>query len=305
MTFWSRSVFSRERRSSWASWLGSSVGSLVLHALALFLLVFASASQRVGTVGATRRTGEVGIVLSQSNLSTRNEKTRSSDDKIETSQVEESVSELTNEQSSLQSVSEALLPNAEIGVSNDSRGYADALSSFSHNGNDGSGSSGQSVGFSDVRGKGKKFVYVLDRSDSMGWQGGAPMRRAIADAISSVDSLDPKLGATRFQIVAYNHDAEIFDNGTSLISTTRPNKARAIRYLKSLVAAGSTNPERALELGIKMRPDVVFFLTDADEELTSGTLARIKSLREQYKVSQICVVVKSKKANFSSFGERK
>jgi len=63
-----------------------------------------------------------------------------------------------------------------------------------------------------------------------------------------------------------------------------------VRFLQSVVPTGGTSPEQALAVGIKMRPDVVFFLTDADEELTEQTIERIKTLRRQCKVAQICVI---------------
>ena len=116
------------------------------------------------------------------------------------------------------------------------------------------------------------------------------MRRAVSDAVASVQSLDPKLGSTKFQVIVFNHDVDVFDGGTALIDVNPANKAKCVRYLKSLVATGGTSPEQALMAGIRMRPDVVFFLTDADEELTENTLERVQALRRQCKVRQICVV---------------
>jgi len=44
-----------------------------------------------------------------------------------------------------------------------------------------------------------------------------------------------------------------------------------------IVANGGTRHLEALQLALKMRPDVIFFLTDADEpQLTAAELARIQ-----------------------------
>ncbi len=195
----------------------------------------------------------------------------------------------SNQSDDLKSIADQLLPSNEMGFFSGSASYSSVLGSDLQGGGSGNGT-GQNVGFGDVRGSGRKFVYVLDRSDSMSWNGGEPMRRAVAAAADSVDSLDPRRGANKFQIVVYNHDVEVFEGGASLIEVNPSNKARAVRYLRSLVASGGTSPEKALEIGIKLRPDVLFFLTDADEELSPRALATVQSLRKEYKVKQICVV---------------
>ncbi|MBP5620617.1 MAG: hypothetical protein J6X44_01250 [Thermoguttaceae bacterium] len=274
-------------------WFSSSLGSIVLHALLLLFLIWAIRSDNDGSFRGERRADEVGIVLSDSKTPAelKDASDPSGDSNLyteETVRTSESF-DSSNKTNNLKSVVDQLLPSNEIGVSNESANYSSALGSELQGGGSDDGV-GQSVGFGDVRGSGRKFVYVLDRSDSMSWNGGEPMRRAIADAINSVNSLDPQRGANKFQIVVYNHDVETFDRGTPLVDVNPASKARAVRYLRSLVATGGTSPEKALETGIKLRPDVVFFLTDADEELTSHTLATIRSLRSQYKVKQICVV---------------
>lgn len=287
----SLTTLARKRRVvALREWFSSSLGSVILHFLVLLLLMLAFRSDRSGVLRGERQTDEIGIVLSDSNTPT--EAVDSSDPKGNSNQtIKEIVSstetpDFLNNPDDLQSVVDQLLPSNEIGLSNKSASYSSILGSGS-----GSGQGiGQSVGFGDVHGSGRKFVYVLDRSDSMSWKSGAPMRRAISDAVNSVNSLDPQQGVNKFQIVVYNHDVEIFEQGTSLIDVNASNKARAVRYLRSLVATGGTDPEKALEIGIKLRPDVVFFLTDADEELTPHTLATIKRLRIQHKVKQICVV---------------
>ena len=100
----------------------------------------------------------------------------------------------------------------------------------------------------------------------------------------------PKKGATKFQVAIFNHDVEIFENGEALIDVNLENKARIVRYLRSVVADGGTRPELALENALRLKPDVVFFLTDADEELSEAALEAIQTARRRFNVKQICVV---------------
>lgn len=279
----------RQRRI--LDWFGSGFGSILLHLIVILILFWVISSGKDGLPVGERRTDEVGIVLS----STKNPVDPEISD-VDIEQTDNSVEhgaekDPVTDSEALKDLSERLLPSNEIGLSADSD-YTSVLSDVALsnlNGNNGD-AIGQSVGFCGVKGSGKKFVYVLDRSDSMSWKGGAPMRRCVNDAVASIGSLDPKQGATKFQLVVYNHDVEVFEGGSELIDVNEANKVRMKRYLQSIVATGGTNPEKALELGMRMRPDVVFFLTDADEELSVQVMESVKSLRKKYKVKQICVV---------------
>ncbi len=279
------------RRFRLVEWCSSSVGSVLIHLVILFLLFLAVRGGSKSGILGTRQTDEVGIVFTESTLaeSSNSEAAKESTTDAETSASEETSSETTDED--WRQAAESLLPSNEIGVTDTVGGVSshEALNAATSAASGDSGN-GQTVGFSGSRGSGKTFVYVIDRSDSMGWKGGAPMRRAIADAVASVRSLDPKLGATKFQVVVFNHDVEVFNSGNSLIDVNPANKTKCIRFLDSLAATGGTSPEQALSVGLRMRPDVVFFLTDADEELSEQTLERIQSLRRQCKVKQICVI---------------
>ena len=274
-------------------WFGSGFGSVFIH-IVLFLVLFLVVRGGTRGVGSGRQTDEVGVVFSDSiDLNSRDSFV--SNETVSDSGAllsESSVNVLPS--NDLHEVLESFLPSNEIGLTESSgaatsRETINAATSRGENGSLGE-QSGQAVGFSGARGAGRKFTYVIDRSDSMGWNGGAPMRRATLDAIASVQSLDPKKGATKFQVLVFNHEVSVFDSGVGLIDVTSANKARCVQFLKSLVPTGGTSSEAALMAGIRMRPDVVFFLTDADEELTEQTLERVQTLRRQCKVRQICVI---------------
>ncbi|MBN2022001.1 MAG: hypothetical protein JW809_04340 [Pirellulales bacterium] len=114
-------------------------------------------------------------------------------------------------------------------------------------------------------GEGHKFVYVFDRSGSMGGVGRTALEAAKAELLSSLDSLE---STHQFQIVFYNERPWAFNpsgQAGRLAFGTDRNKELARRFTAGVTADGATRHEEALLLAIRMRPDVIFFLTDADE----------------------------------------
>ena len=128
-------------------------------------------------------------------------------------------------------------------------------------------------------GEGYKFVYVFDRSGSMGGDGRNSLRALKAELLRSLKNLDT---VHQFQIIFYNEHARLFNPSGEpghLAFATDANKQRAVRFIESITAEGGTNHEEALRAAIRLRPDVIFFLTDADDpKLTPGQLEKIRSL---------------------------
>lgn len=111
-----------------------------------------------------------------------------------------------------------------------------------------------------VSGSGSTFVYVFDRSQSMT---GSALRRAKSELISSLRSLTAN---QQFQIIFYNDEARPFSVGGSPVGLFLGEPAtiqRAIKYVQSVSAVGSTDHAPALRMALRLAPDVIFFLTDA------------------------------------------
>ena len=114
-----------------------------------------------------------------------------------------------------------------------------------------------------VEGTGYKFVYVFDRSRSMGGSGRNALMVAKNELMASLESLQE---THQFHIIFYNDQQVEFNPSGQrgkLAFATERNKQRARQFIGGVVDAGATEHEAALKLAIKYRPDVIFFLTDA------------------------------------------
>jgi hypothetical protein len=162
--------------------------------------------------------------------------------------------------------------------------HASADAASTRGGSGGTGSGAGRPGYAKtsvfgIAGAGQKFVYVFDRSGSMGDRAAAPLAAAKSQLLASLEDLGR---VQQFQIIFYNEQPRVFSPlGTPgrLNFATDQNKESARQFVASIRADGGTRHEDALALAMKMAPDVVFFLTDADEpRMTAGQLDRIARL---------------------------
>ncbi len=130
-----------------------------------------------------------------------------------------------------------------------------------------------------AEGKGSKFVYVFDRSGSMDGLGGRPLAAAKSELIKSLRDLSD---THQFAIIFYNENPHVFSphgGRPRLLFADEQGKAQAERYVRSLIAGGGTQHMDALTLALNMRPDVIFFLTDAAQpQLYPADFERIRKL---------------------------
>ncbi len=150
------------------------------------------------------------------------------------------------------------------------------------------------------------FVYVFDRSQSMNStlsysSEGAlvfsitPLEAAKAELLRSLDDLDRH---QTFQIIFYNHDTVFFSaptNGQRLLAASNATKHRAAEFVSTMPGDGGTYHLEPIELALRMRPDVVFLLTDgeAKDDPTTVDLDRIRGLnhgRSRINVIHFCFV---------------
>lgn len=140
----------------------------------------------------------------------------------------------------------------------------------------GSGDGAGGTTFFNVPGRGTKFVYVIDRSESMENKG--RLDAAIDELLASLEELPP----TAFvQVVFYNREAIWLDSadGKSPLVRNSPAQRRRIAQLAAGIRPdGGTQHLRALQTALQWTPDVVFLLTDADDpKLYADDLEKIRS----------------------------
>lgn len=130
-----------------------------------------------------------------------------------------------------------------------------------------------------TEGEGHKFVYVFDRSASMGGSGRNALSAAKAELLKSLESLDT---THQFQIIFYNDTPVQFNPAGrkgKLAFANEQTKRLAANFVNSIIAAGTTRHTEALTAAIRLQPDVIFFLTDADvPRLSNADLTRIADL---------------------------
>ncbi len=128
-----------------------------------------------------------------------------------------------------------------------------------------------------VTGEGYSFVYVFDRSGSMGGSGRTSLQMVKGELLKSLRNL----GETQqFQMIFYNDRPTLFNpSGVAgkLAFGNENNKQRAIQFIDSIAAEGGTDHLEALRAATGMHPDVIFFLTDGDRpKLTDHELEKVQ-----------------------------
>jgi hypothetical protein len=131
----------------------------------------------------------------------------------------------------------------------------------------------KSTTFFNIEAQGRTFVYVIDRSSSMGPGGG--LRAAREELVRSLAQLPPM---ARFQVIVYNRHAEpLLPSRPEWLEVTRENLEAVAVRLAELPAEGGTDHLPALRRAFSLCPDVIFFLTDADD-LTVNLLREVARL---------------------------
>ena len=122
---------------------------------------------------------------------------------------------------------------------------------------------------------GRRFVFILDRSQSMGNSNGGlgVLSRASTELSNAVSKLQ---GNHKFQVVAY-HNRTVTISKRQLLDATDENKALVKPFLQRLAAFGGTEHNYGINAGLAFRPDSVVLLTDGGYPGISTT--QLKQIR--------------------------
>jgi hypothetical protein len=130
----------------------------------------------------------------------------------------------------------------------------------------GEGSGGNSSGlgkgmtsFFGVKTSGKRFVYVVDNSNSMGK---GRLEAAIQEVQDSIDNLSPE---QYFYVIFYSDTAyPLFypKIAKTYVNATPGNKLKLREWLATIQHCLHTRGEEAMTLAMKLKPDVIYLLGD-------------------------------------------
>jgi len=180
--------------------------------------------------------------------------------------------------------------NAENPGNGDGRGSGDGVNGTGS----GYGTAPTKTQLFGLREEAESFVYVFDRSDSMNSVLSytsenqtvfsiTPLQAAKAELLRSLEDLDPR---QRFQIILYNHTTLPFLQDSfaySLIPGTEANRKRANAFVMKQPGEGGTFHLQPLEMAIKLRPEVIYLMTDgeAKDDPTSAELKQLRNLNRR------------------------
>ena len=128
------------------------------------------------------------------------------------------------------------------------------------------GGVGRGVGpgteFFGVRDRANSFAYVIDCSGSMASRNSLDLAKR--EMLASLDQLPPD---AHFGVVFYNLQPTVFSDPAgrkTMMTATAANKARVRTQLTKISPDGGTDHMLAIRAALDLKPEVIFFLTDAD-----------------------------------------
>jgi hypothetical protein len=121
---------------------------------------------------------------------------------------------------------------------------------------------GPGTQFFGMRDRGTSFAYVIDRSGSMTARNSLDVAKH--ELLASLAQIPPD---ARFAVIFYNNNPTVFTDPSGhpgLMPATPSNKARVRALLSTVDASLGTEHMLALRAALALKPEVIFFLTDAD-----------------------------------------
>lgn len=123
--------------------------------------------------------------------------------------------------------------------------------------------------------EGRSFVFLIDRSKSMGSSGLGVLGAARKELAKAIADLKPYHS---FQIVGY-HDRIVTLSTRQMLDATDANKKMVPGFIERLAAFGSTDHLRGLSAALAFEPDVLVLMTDGGyPELNDGQIKMLSRL---------------------------
>jgi Mg-chelatase subunit ChlD len=128
----------------------------------------------------------------------------------------------------------------------------------------------EGVSFFGTKSKGSRFVFVIDKSGSMG--GHNKFGKAKRELIKTLRALPQN---ACFMIYFFDGGAEKLP-ANNMLAATPKNVSWAEDWVKSRGMGGGTDPCEALKSGFNLKPDTVWLLTDGQFNDEAGALGVIR-----------------------------
>jgi len=141
----------------------------------------------------------------------------------------------------------------------------------------------EALDFFGVGGVASKIVFVVDRSGSM------------TDSIMYVKhELKRSIGALKpnqeFFVIFYSSGPPQMMPVRRLLPATEANKQTSYKFIDNIVPIGQTDPDEALSEAFKLKPKLIYLLTDGEfDKKTVGHISRLNR-RKRVAVNTICFI---------------
>lgn len=177
------------------------------------------------------------------------------------------------------------------------------------------GNSGGAVSFFGSQGKTKNMVYVVDVSGSMRTEGEEGksrlelMKRELKRSVSALPF------SVKYQIIFFSNTAWFagqtpegvgagFNDSTdphslptrALVRATQSQKRKTLAHIDEVSSGGGTNWRLPLKMAIKLKPDLIYFMTDGEIDSDSGEVPVIEDVvnynrkSSNAKINTICLM---------------
>lgn len=150
----------------------------------------------------------------------------------------------------------------------------------------GAGIGGGGTSFFGVEASGSRFAFILDMSASMNWDGKIDVLRS--ELARSIDSMTDQ---TDFVVVLFSDVASVLGDRRQWVTANETGKTWARRSMAAARPDGGTNPMPGfvIALGMRPRPDAVYFMTDGEFSDPDGVAKEINALNSHLKVPIHCI----------------
>jgi len=147
--------------------------------------------------------------------------------------------------------------------------------------------------FLGIRSKGDKVVFLLDHSESMhgAWDDNTKIKPLDFAKFHLKQSLQKLAPQHQFQIIFYNRTYRHLTGNAravlKLLPATSNNRTKANQFINQIRAGNSTLHLPALKAAMSVKPDVIYFLTDSESEISKGEMEIIHRMNRQTTINCI------------------